>query len=631
MEGSSTQVKTSEAGCYFKFCFRRPHVWPELIWYSLGRVRLRVKERFRAARGIDHKHAHYSHEIRKEVLGLTYEHIREDWIEQLPSLGWSPGTGPGLGSWSLPLASYSISFDELNWQRSEADVENTFALHRFIWLLRWLSLRPAREDLVTADSTILDWIKEVGGRKDSPAWETYSASERVVNWLMYFCATRDWCLRDPGLGKTISQALVEHLNHIAHHLEYYGEAFNNHILNDARALYFGGRLLQLPKLAGLGRKLFQRHMPELIDQQGVVREGSAHYQLLLTRTLVEVLWIAQMTSDQEFANHLELIVPSMVNQCLCLGSLNGEFDESFPRVGDVSPDFPVSWFYPDPSHSKKLGNWWGLWELPVVLPAMNSQARHNCFEATESEWKVLSDSEGAYQALAYVSRSTESYPPSHGHLDFGSFLLYDSDGPLLVDRGRYSYRPEVMSIYGLTSRSHNTSTINGLPLLPDSRGIFNAYREYLRDEDRFEIRSEGGEGKIFWQTRGVARLAPALKWKRVLCLKPDGVQISESVFNPKRSRLSIESYLHWAPGWELGDEPSALPDCFEIVNQEKRYQVRVQYLGTGEHRVQWFNGSQTGPLGWHFPEYGSKVQALTFLLSLQTSQNCVINIELRPI
>jgi hypothetical protein len=589
-------------------------------------------DRVHALRGGDDKLRHYPYEIRKQIRNLPEASIREDWLNHLPCSGWSPGQGPRLRSWPIPLATYSLSGDELDWQGREEDVEDTFARHRFIWLLRWLSLRPTKEDLEIADSIILDWIEKVGHLRTSTEWETYSVSERVVNWLLYLCATKSYVTRDPRTSSVISEALREHLRHITNHLEYYGKVCNNHILNDARALYIGGRLMQLSRIADLGRELFQRHTPELIDEKGVVLESSSHYQLLLTRTLVEVLWAARTTGDTEFSRFLDHSVPRMINQCLYLGGVNKHFAESFPRIGDVSPDFPVSWFYPDKRSNQDGENWWGLWDAATISSVINLTELSDCAKEEGSEWKFVSDPSGVYTVIVHMPHSATVYPRGHGHLDFGGFLLYDADGPLLVDRGRYSYRSDARGTFGLTARAHNTSLINGLTLLPGSQGIFRAYREFLKDGERFGISSDADGTNLSWRTGATSRLAQSLKWNRNLSLKPEGIQISETISNPDGIGLTIESYLHLAPGWELcGDSPTGSRRSFAIAKDGKRYQVATKYSGSEDYQVEWFKGSEVSPLGWHFPEYGRQVPALTMQLSLQATQDSTLDINLRPL
>src|SRR5437870_4229526 len=95
----SFKVLGSETRCYFEFCLRRPHAWPDLISYVLNRARLRGIDRLHALWGGDNKLRHYPDEIRKQVRNLPEATIREDWLNHLPFLGWSPGKGPSLRSW----------------------------------------------------------------------------------------------------------------------------------------------------------------------------------------------------------------------------------------------------------------------------------------------------------------------------------------------------------------------------------------------------------------------------------------------------------------------------------------------------------------------------------------------------
>jgi len=600
--------------------------------YVLDRIRLRLRDRAYHLLSGDGKLHHYPSEIRQLARTIQPQVVTNDgWFAELPVTGWSPENGPALESWLLPLATYSLNAQDLNWDKNDDDVEDLFALHRFTWLLRWLALRPGKENLKTADELILDWIDRVGSRKQPPIWETYSASERVVNWLLYFCATKETRSLDANTAEIIFRALHEHLLHISQYLEYYGEAFNNHILNNARALYIGGRFLGLPQFAELGRTLFQRHAPELIDKQGVLLEDSTHYQLLLTRAFAEVLWVARTTADDTFIRFLEPVARSMMGCCLFIGDhVRGTLDESFPRVGDMSPDFPLAWFCPNRHKEDHLGSWWALWD-PAKLSSMVNEA-DSFVKQSSAEWRWVSDPSDTYRIMVHTPRDAQTYPRGHGHLDFGSFLLYDADEPLLVDRGRCSYRSDEIGAYGFSAQAHNTTLINGQPLLPNSIGLSRGYRAFLNNCMSVEIGTGDHDSKLSWQTGAINRLGPSLAWGRTLVLTPQGIDISERISNSKGIEITVESYLHWAPGWTISPDSSKAGSHYRSVVKkgEKGFYLDIHHTGD-DFCVDWFAADDASPQGWHFPDYGRKIPALTLRLCFRTSQDSVFQFLIRPL
>ena len=105
--------------------------------------------------------------------------------------------------------------------------------------------------------------------------------------------------------RIIEKSLIEHLFYISYHLEFFSGRAQNHILNNARALYLGGQLMGLPEVAQVGRILFKSQTDKLIGLDGFLLEGSSHYQLLLTRTYTEIWWCARVTEDLEFLGWVE--------------------------------------------------------------------------------------------------------------------------------------------------------------------------------------------------------------------------------------------------------------------------------------------------------------------------------------
>jgi len=628
-------LESGEIKYYVKFCLKHPGQWSELFYYYFRRGIIRIREKVYFLFGVKNRLHHYPDVIRERVHGLSDPtHAFKTWFANLPSTGWSPKNGPDIMSWAIPLATYSYDFQEINWFKEEKDKEDTFALHRFGWLLRWLSLHPAQEDLKIANSVILDWICQVRPNKHHAAWETYSASERVVNWLLYLCATRDCQYLDIGSINTIEATLLEHLDYISLHLEYHGKTCNNHILNNARALYIGGRILGLPEISSLAKALFQKHLQELIDSEGVLKEASSHYQLLLTRTMVEVWWAARITEDSEYAAYLSPIVLSMMSSSLYMSDFSvKDFSNDFPRVGDVSPDYPVSWFYPHPEFNHGTESWWGLWNSDQWVSLIGGKGLPQCIADGLTEWKWLDTQKNSFRIFVYLPKNYEGvYPVGHGHMDFGGFLLYDAEGPIFADRGRGSYNSDKECQYGFSARSHNTTLINGLPLVPNCRGGRLAYKKCLNTDQKVSSNETGAERRITWDARSIDRLGKSLKWNRKIILRQDHFEIIETLFNPRHIDLKIETYFHIAPGWELDLNKHNQDKVNELSLHRagRTYRFMVE-RSNGRFTIDSFQGRAGQTSGWHFPDYGVRVPAITLRLSFQLAESYTARFVLCPI
>jgi Heparinase II/III-like protein/Heparinase II/III N-terminus len=628
-------LESGEIKYYVKFCLKHPCQWAELFYYYFRRVVIRIRDKVYFLSGVKNRLQHYPNVIREHVQRNSVPtQAPKTWFLNLPSTGWSPKSGPNITSWAIPLATYSCDFQEINWFREEKDNENTFALHRFGWLLRWLSLHPAQEDLKVANSVILDWIRRVSPNKHHASWETYSASERVVNWLLYLCATKDYQHLDIGAINTLEVALLEHLDYISHHLEYHDKTCNNHILNNARALYIGGRILGLPEFSSLAKALFQTHLQKLINPEGVLQESSSHYQLLLTRAMAEVWWAASATEDPEYADYISSLVFLMISSSFYMSDFSvKDFSSDFPRVGDVSPDYPVSWFYPHPDFNHGTESWWGLWNSEqwasfIGLKGLPPQSIADGL----IDWKWLATRRSPFRLFVYMHNNSEGvYPVGHGHMDFGSFLLYDTMGPIFVDRGRGSYNSDKEGQYGFSARSHNTTLINGLPLVPDCRGRRLAYKKCLNTYQKVSSNETGDERRITWETCSIDRLGKSLKWNREIILRHDHFEIIETLLNPRHIELKIETYFHISPGWELDLKHNQDEVIGMFLHKADRtYRIMVE-RSSGRFTMDSYRGNADGTTGWHFPDYGVRVPAITLRLSFQSSETYTSRFILCPI
>lgn len=235
-------------------------------------------------------------------------------------------------------------FDLPNWFQEFDDHEKMLFLHRWGWLLMDAADNPSTRIKDYGIAAIKDWCESVYDKKDHPAWESYSISERISNALMFFYSLRNYPASDTEGIEFIEKKLIEMAAYLLDRLEFNFDLTNNHVLNNARALYMLGMFSSCTEIAETGRQIFINETPRMITSQGFLREGSSNYHLLLLRTYLEVLWTAESKRDDSFADILKPVVESMVKAArfFRVDKNDGSFD--IPLIGDVSPDFPGGWF-----------------------------------------------------------------------------------------------------------------------------------------------------------------------------------------------------------------------------------------------------------------------------------------------
>ena len=253
------------------------------------------------------------------------------------------------GPQSIRLAGTQVNVisGNVDWQRVFSDREDEESLHRWNFLLYLLSTeKPETDWLYWAVGQMDRWIMtfqyEIPAAKKQtrqiPRWESYTISERLSNSSIFFHASK----MEPS--QIITSALIRQASYLTKHLEYHGEYTSNHIVNNGRALYLFGVKFDIERFRELGRVLLERELPNLVSPAGFVREGSSHYQFLITRWLLEVRHFCSLSRDVKFGQMLEEYCQVLESKCeFFIAETSQSENCPYPLFGDISPDFPASW------------------------------------------------------------------------------------------------------------------------------------------------------------------------------------------------------------------------------------------------------------------------------------------------
>lgn len=434
----------------------------------------------------------------------------------------------------LRLAGAYVGIDALPeyWREPSGhrDAEQTSASHRFHWAVEWhaAGLTTAAAEQIAA--TIAAWLVEFSTSRSGEAWQPYTVSERICNWLVLLPALRHHGTLSDRLQARILEALPAHVGYLAEHLEYpAGGLVNNHILNNARALYLAGSLLGLPASQRLGRALFERHLPSMVTDSGYLGEASSHYQLLLTRSVLECTVVARHVGDEPFAAGLGRVATMMLEACRRLFPSELQTVGDGPRIGDVSPDIPFGWLSPG------NGSWRRVWP---TAPTCSLQIQNR--SGMEDGWLLL-DAEG-WALRAFVHPARDTYPTGHGHPDFGSFWLAWHGKAIVIDMGRLTYAPDAGELLsGAEAESHGVVLVNGRPLLPERRGL----RARLAGESvhATSCRVVADGRAAIWSVLG----PNGIRWQRTIELTGERAVITDRLNGAGRSR--VESLFLLAPSF----------------------------------------------------------------------------------
>jgi hypothetical protein len=435
----------------------------------------------------------------------------------------------------IRLAGLQVPVDDISYYwRSDcnhAEAEVLSASHRFHWILEWISRGFSSDDCGVIAGFVTRWLDQYSSEKNGIAWQPYAVSERICNLTVFLFYLHDKMPGDP-LSSRLIVKIKEHALFLAENLEYpaSGEV-NNHILNNGRALYLSGMLLGMPQISALGRSVMTRHLPEMISESGYLNEGSSHYQLLLTRSILECEIIARVTRDQSFANFLRPIAESMLGGSSRLFKSSLIDADQGPRVGDVSPDVSFDWFLP-----MKSCFWETLWNSKVqakTLQIADIEIIDGWLSAEVNNWGVC----------AFIHPDNTSYPVGHSHQDFGSFWMSHNGCDLIVDVGRLSYETcSEHSQSGVEARSHSIALVNGRAILEGGKGWQSCNTCETAWSVRFSLEDDK---EIVWSVK-----SKQAKWQRTLSLQNNAIIISDEI-EPFNDNAITECTIPLSPMWSL--------------------------------------------------------------------------------
>jgi hypothetical protein len=378
------------------------------------------------------------------------------------------------------------------------DMETQLSLHRFAWV----PLMGPDDDPRWVDAVWRAWTERFGKPDPSSwAWHPYTAAERALNLLSF--ARRHYL---PGPVESTLACLAAHAPVIAAGLEYFGDHHSsNHLANNGRGLYLLGLALGLPHATQLGARILLEEGRRIFRPSGVLREGSSHYHLLLTRSWAEI-WLAAQAAGRSEAEEFARILDGALAVLPHL-----DLPGRFPLVGDVSPDCPPADLLGLlPSAGSDTG-WMGRLSAEDRALVVGRRGKIVGVEALAADgWRRFD--RGEWSGLWHADPDGFSHMPGHGHQDCGSFELHYRAQPLFIDPGRGSYAIAGEAEEYVSARAHNGLSVDGADPYAANKPYYHAaYRRRLAGPPPRLTRHDDG---VALECHGFSRLGGVGAWRR---------------------------------------------------------------------------------------------------------------------
>lgn len=408
-------------------------------------------------------------------------------------------------------------------ERSFADTETLLAVHRFAWLpLRGAAVEPAWVDRLWRA-----WAERFAEPDASWAWHPYTAAERALNILGF---VRRFGV--PGDRKATLSLLGRHAPAIATRLEYFGEHdTSNHLSNDGRGLYLLGLALGMPQAAEIGRRILLAEAERLFRPSGILREGSSHYHLLVTRNYAEA-WLAARAAGRAEESALRTILRRALSAVPHL-----RLPAGMPLIGDISPDCP-------PAH---LGGLLPSGDLTTGWGALLDDADRAALQALMGDAAPTSSDQLAadgwvrfdltpWSGLWFAAPGGWPPMPGHAHQDMGSGEIHYRDIPLFIDPGRGRYGEDGEAGWYVSAAAHNALLVEGQDPYPANKPYY---------DDGFRRRVAGppprvtrGGDDISIAFGGFGRQAGIGEVERRFAFAPKSMAIDDRVGGTAQTRIT---------------------------------------------------------------------------------------------
>ncbi len=528
----------------------------------------------------------------------------------------------------IKLATDYLTFKNVpHWDMVFEDSEQLVSLHRWGWLLHWFTHAVDPGNYSIGMALIDNWCTNASINLQREIYEPYTAGERICNALIYAAITKI------PLAQGTRHTLLCAADRLTQTIEYYWfDQAGNHVINNARALYFAGQYFGVTTYSVLAKSILSHELARLIYHDGFLREGSSHYHFLITRWLLEIAWLAGQNNDEGLLKQMDRVLPQMVARCWFLiipKPTPGEY--TMPLIGDVSPDVTWEWLLDLPwsnlaryyhvSHQSRLRpiqrgvsailDALAGQDMPAAAEEQPPIIRSNLFHVQsfpESGWYRVDWHE--FTMVWHIEPQGTPLFASHGHCDLGSFCFYWRGQEILIDPGRLNYQlHHPLGRYGIGAAAHNSLCIDGYdPFVYLDRTHYP--KTYSQKKVSVWIEHNLESFRLVIEHEGFTRLAgDTIIHRRSFDLTHDEIVMSDQLTG--KNTHTVCTFFQWAPEVILRHDLRNKTYQISLLNHQFHATLKclaeIDTYQTSIHQGQ--QEELTG--GWTFPGYGLKIPSST--------------------
>jgi len=335
------------------------------------------------------------------------------------------------------LKHYRIFDEEINLSRIDWKMDNKTKLFQYHIHYHDFLLYLNKD---VGLSIIYDWIDNNQPSR-SFAWDPYTISLRVVNWIKFISRYQ---IKDT---KIVTSLFLQG-EWLAKQKEYHILA--NHLFKNIIALLYVGYFFQKKSWTNWALNNLKKQVKEQLTDDGYHYEFSPTYHAIFVADTLDAynLLINNLSQYRKDIIHfLQERIKKSINWTQYFST-----NEKYHAINDVN--------YQDVPTPHQLFSYAEMLHIGTQ-ELYNEDSRY---------YPILRN--GELKIMFYCAPINPPYNPSHSHADMLSVLLWNKDKPLLVDTGNYCYEENMLREYSRSTKAHNTVEIDGI----DQCELWKAFR-----------------------------------------------------------------------------------------------------------------------------------------------------------
>jgi uncharacterized heparinase superfamily protein len=466
-----------------------------------------------------------------------------------------------------------VSGGEVDWRGEGLPKLWRYNLHYFDYLL-WQGLDNSRK------AALIDtWIAgNPPGFED--AWEPYTVSLRLVNWIKFFLGDQ------VAVKSSWVESLALQAQWLSTHLETHILA--NHYLKNAKALVFAGTFLDgadAQRWLRIGQEIFTEQVDEQFLPSGAHYELSPMYHCICTEDLLDVTNLLQSNPGffgEGFAEQVSLASRKALDFLAAILMPDGRI----PLFNDSA--FGIA---PEPAQLFGYGERLFDYRLPTSPPRSFDDAGLFVLGGTES------------RMIVDCGPVSPAYQPGHTHCDMLSFELAFTGRSVIVDTGVFDYENSAERKYCRSTAAHNTVSVDG----QDQSELWSVFRVARRAKvlgAKLENR-EDGTSRFIGEIAAFPDVDGRIRHRREILFHPaDGYRIRDTVSG--NGRHKVTGYLHLHPQLTVVQ----MGDHLQVADLDGKPVAMIYVTGPVDVTIE---------KSEYYPEFGIRQERLVIQLSTTTT------------